>query len=90
MWIKIVSYAYLNVPESTIVQRDGYIRLPSGNMLKPYVTLELNDTTDLTASQLERYGCSLQYDGSDITPTSAIEWSRVGRFSTSPTQRINP
>lgn len=66
MRLKIISHAYLTVPVGTVVQEDGFLRLPSGDVLKPFVTLECNEQEDLTTTQLEAIGCELDYDGSSI------------------------
>ena len=72
MRLKIVSHAFLDVPDGTVVQDDGFIKLPNGDFLKPFVTMELNEMTDLTTTQLNQHGCDMDYDGSEITELPEI------------------
>ena len=67
MRIAMVSYAYLTVPDGTIIAADGFIHLPDGTLLKPFITIERNETDDLTTSQLETIGCELEYDGTETS-----------------------
>lgn len=61
----ITARAILTVPPGTVIAgRD--ITLPDGNVLKPWVTLELNEGDDLTFDELEALRVELDPDDISI------------------------
>ena len=57
MEIKVTIEAYITLPEGTTVPEQGRaFTLPSGDWVKPFITLEMNDNRDLTYAQAEAIG----------------------------------
>lgn len=57
MEIKVTIEAYITLPEGTVVPEQGRaFTLPSGDWVKPFITLEMNDDRDLTYAQTEALG----------------------------------
>lgn len=53
MEIRVSIEAVLTLPEGTTVPEEGRaFTLPSGDWVKPFITLELNDTTDLDHAEM--------------------------------------
>ena len=67
MQIRVTIEAVLTLPEGTIVPENGRaFTLPSGDWVKPFVVLEMNDGRDLSFKEAQALGC-------DVAETN-IEW----------------
>jgi hypothetical protein len=65
MMVKVTIEAVIDLPEGTIVPEDGRaFTLPSGDWVKPWVVLEMNDDRDLGQNEMEDWGLSI--DEGDI------------------------
>jgi hypothetical protein len=65
--IRVTIEAVITLPEGTIVPENGRaFTLPSGDWVKPFVVMEMNDGRDLTWSQALALGV-------DVDETN-IEW----------------
>lgn len=61
MLIRIEIEAYLHLPEGTQVPNDGRaFTLPSGNWVKPFVVLEMDDGRDLSFTEANALGIDLE------------------------------
>lgn len=61
MLIRIEIEAYLHLPEGTQVPDNGRaFMLPSGDWVKPFVVLEMNDGRDLSFKETEALGVSIE------------------------------
>lgn len=70
MEIRVKIEAVWTLPEGTIFPEDGRgFTLPSGDWVKPFIVLELNDDEDLTYDLAAKMGM-------DICETS-IEWEQL-------------
>lgn len=70
MEIRITIETIVTFPEGTIVPEEGRgFTLPSGDWVKPFVVLEMNDDRDLTFREVVALGL-------DVTETN-IEWEAV-------------
>jgi hypothetical protein len=68
--IRVTIEAVITLPEGTIVPENGRaFTLPSGDWVKPFVVMEMNDGRDLTWSQALALGV-------DVDETN-IEWEEV-------------
>lgn len=57
MQIKVTLEAIITLPEGTKLPEDGRgFTLPSGDWVKPFVVLEMNDGRDLTHAETEELG----------------------------------
>jgi len=67
MEIRITIEAVLTLPEGTQVPEQGRaFTLPSGDWVKPFMVLEINDGRDLSFNEAIALGC-------DVTETN-VEW----------------
>jgi hypothetical protein len=70
MQIRVTIEAVITLPEGTLVPDQGRaFTLPSGDWVKPFVVMEMNDGRDLTWSQALALGV-------DVDETN-IEWEEV-------------
>ena len=70
MEIEVTIKAVLTLPEGTVVPEDGRaFTLPSGDWVKPFVVLELNDERNLSFADWNALGV-------DVTEVE-IEWVEV-------------
>lgn len=70
MDIEITITAIITLPEGTIVPEKGRgFTLPSGDWVKPFVVLEMNDGRDLSFKEANALGV-------DVSETN-IEWFEV-------------
>jgi hypothetical protein len=67
MQMRVTIEAVITLPEGTIVPEQGRaFTLPTGDWVKPFVVLEMNDDRDLPYSELIKLGL-------DVDETT-IEW----------------
>lgn len=60
MQIRVTIEAVIDLPEGTIVPEDGRaFTLPSGDWVKPWVILELNDEIDLGQGAMNEMGVGI-------------------------------
>ena len=62
MMVKVTLEAIMTLPEGTVLPPEVGSRmftLPSGDWVKPWLVLELNDLNDLTYTQAEERGIDL-------------------------------
>lgn len=70
MEIEITIKAVLTLPDGTVVPEQGRgFTLPSGDWVKPFIVLEINDDRDLSFKDASALGL-------DVTETE-IEWFEV-------------
>lgn len=61
MMIKVTIEAVITLPEGTIVPEDGRaFTLPSGDWVKPWLVLEMNDEIDLGQNEMEELDLSIE------------------------------
>jgi hypothetical protein len=61
MIVKVTIEAMITLPEGTIVPEQGRaFTLPSGDWVKPWVVLEMNDGRDLGQNEMEHWGLSIE------------------------------
>lgn len=63
----ITAKAIVNVPDDAVVS-SREIQLPNGHIIRPWVTLELDEDEDLTSTQIENLAMYLEHDLCEITP----------------------
>ena len=60
MQIKVTLEAIITLPEGTKLPEDGRgFTLPCGDIVKPWITMELNERIDLTFLEMEELGISI-------------------------------
>ena len=65
--MRVTIEAVITLPEGTIVPEDGRaFTLPSGDWVKPFIVMELNDDRDLPYSELIKLGVDIDEEN--------IEW----------------
>ena len=70
MEIRVTIETIITFPEGTAVPEEGRgFTLPSGDWVKPFVVLEMNDDRDLTFREVVALGL-------DVTETN-IEWEEL-------------
>lgn len=70
MEMRVTIETIITFPEGTIVPEEGRgFTLPSGDWVKPFVVLEMNDDRDLTFREVVALGL-------DVTETN-IEWEEL-------------